>query len=75
MTQYVDGEEEQLELTEPLVANARIELARLVRTPIPDHVTQLLRWLARESFRLGYQHAHERNTVNKDLWPEEEVTR
>lgn len=68
-TQYVDGEEEQLELAEPLVRHAVRELARASKTPVPDHVRELFAWLAREAFRLGYQHAHERNTLKKGLRP------
>lgn len=75
MSHYVDGEEEQLELTDPLVDNARRELAKIMKRPIPDPLTQLLQWLARESFRLGYQHAHDRSTLIANLWPDDEVTK
>jgi hypothetical protein len=75
VSQYVDGEEEQLRLTDPLVDNARRELARLMKRPIPDSMTQLLNWLARESFRLGHQHAHDRSTLIADLWSDDEVTK
>lgn len=70
-TQYVDGEEEQLELAKPLVRHAVHELARASKTPVPDHVRELLMWLAREAFRLGYQHAHDRNTLKQELRPDE----
>ena len=75
MTQYVEGEEEQLLLTEPLVHQAVAEFAKLAKRPVPDRIAELLHWLARESFRLGYQHAHDRNTIQKDLWPSDEVTK
>jgi len=74
-TQYVDGEEEQLALAEPLVNDAVRQLARFSRTPVPDHVRELLRWLAREAFRLGYQHAHDRSTLRNGLFPKDEVTK
>ena len=67
-TQYVEGEEEQLLLTDQLVREAQTEFARLAKRPVPERVTQLLHRLARESFRLGYQHAHDRHTVRADPW-------
>lgn len=73
-TQYVEGEEEQLEYVEPFVQTAIHELARLYRQPVPDRAAQLLRWIAREAFRLGHQHAHDKNTVADELWPTDEVT-
>jgi hypothetical protein len=74
-TKYVDGEEEQLELTAQIVREAQAEIVKLTRRPIPEHVRQLLMRLSRESFRLGFKHAHDRNTLKAELWPEEEVTR
>lgn len=74
-TQYVEGEEEQLELAEPLVQQAVLEFAKLSRKPVPEHVRELLKWLARESFRLGYSHAHDRNTMRNGLFPKDEVTK
>jgi hypothetical protein len=74
-TQYVDGEEEQLGLAEPLVRQGQRQLAAIYRRPVPDEVVELLRWIARESFRLGYGHAHDRNTMPEELWPEDEVTK
>lgn len=75
MSNHIDGEEEQLELAEPLIQQAIGEFAKLSRRPVPDRVAELLRWIARQCFRLGYQHAHERNTVKDNLWPHEEVTK
>lgn len=74
-TQYVDGEEEQLELAKPLVRHAVHELARASKTPVPPHTRELLMWLAREAFRLGYSHAHARNTLKEELRPDDEVTK
>jgi hypothetical protein len=63
LSEYVDGEQEQLELLTPLLREASRQIARTMRTPLNLEATECLRWLAREAFRLGYQHAHERNTV------------
>jgi len=57
---YIDGEEEQLELLEPLLAAALMQLARTPRQS--PQTRDALAWIAREAFRLGYQHAHERST-------------
>lgn len=74
-TQYVEGEEERLALADPMVERAFVELARMTRAPVPEQARDLLRWIAREAFRLGYSHAHERSTVKDDLWPNDEVTK
>ena len=68
-TQYVDGEEEQLA---PVVARSVSTLAKITKTPVPDHVRELLQWLAREAFRRGYSHAHDRSTLKDGLRPDEE---
>lgn len=73
-SQYVDGEEEQLHLVQPLIMQAKRELATLFRRPVPDRAEELLNWVAREAFRLGHQHAHDRNTLREDLWPDDEIT-
>jgi hypothetical protein len=62
MSKHVEGEEEQLNLLVPVLREASRQLARAVRTPLNLEATEGLRWLAREAFRLGYNHAHERNT-------------
>lgn len=59
---YIDGEEEQLELLEPLLRAAQMQMAHVMRRPATPDVRECLLWVAREAFRLGYQHAHERNT-------------
>jgi len=68
---HIDGEEEQVELLSPLLREASRQLAKQARSPLTAEAVECLRWLAREAFRLGYQHAHERNTVNapEDEWP------
>jgi hypothetical protein len=58
---YIDGEEEQMELLAPITASAAKELGYLMRMP-PKAVADCLAWVAREAFRLGYQHAHSRST-------------
>jgi len=62
MRRHVDGEEEQLSLLDPMLREANRQLARRMRTPLTEDANECLRWLAREAFRLGFQHAHERNT-------------
>jgi hypothetical protein len=69
MSQHVDGEEEQFDLLLPLLREASKQIAADMRTPLRPKSTECLRWLAREAFRLGYQHAHSRNTKPA---PEEE---
>lgn len=69
-TQYVDGEEEQLDTIEPFIAEGQRRLAQLYRRPVPAEATELLRWIAREAFRVGHQHAHDRHTVRADPWAE-----
>jgi hypothetical protein len=69
MSQHVDGEEEQVAAIEPLHRAAMTELARWAQRPVNEAVIEMLRWLARESFRAGYRHAHERSTVSRELWP------
>ena len=71
MSMHVDGEEEQIDQIEPLHRAALTELSRWGQRPVSKHVIDLLRWLARESFRAGYRHAHERSTVVADLWPKD----
>jgi hypothetical protein len=70
MSKYVDGEQEQLELIEPLVRTAKTELAMTIRRPLPESVDELLNWIAREAFRLGHEYAHSKKTVADDLWPD-----
>lgn len=70
MSQHVDGEEA---LYEPLLTQAKVHLSKLTRLPVPDTTRRLLEWLARESFRAGFQHAHSRTTVKDELRPQEEV--
>lgn len=62
MSKHVEGEEEQLQLLLPLEREASRQLARIMRQPLTTGGTECLAWLAREAFRLGYQHAHSRNT-------------
>lgn len=70
MSEHIDGEEEKYE---PLFNQAKTYFAKLTRAPIAGATIKMLEWLARESFRAGYQHAHSRTTVRDDLWPDEEV--
>lgn len=58
---HIDGAEEQLELLEPILTAAARELGYLMHLP-PTAVADCLAWVARESFKLGYQHAHSRST-------------
>lgn len=67
----MDGEDEQLDLLEPVLREASRQLARRLRTPLNHDATECLRWLSREAFRLGFQHAHERSTLKV---PDEEST-
>lgn len=71
MSRYVDGEQEQLELLTPVLREASRKLAADMRQPLRPLSTECLRWLAREAFRLGFQHAHSRETVKV---PNEEST-
>jgi DNA polymerase III epsilon subunit-like protein len=68
VSEHVDGEEEQLEALAPRIRNVSATFALLARRPIPDAVLSSLEWLAREAFRLGYQHAHSRHTIKHDLF-------
>lgn len=63
MSKHVDGEEEQLQMLEPVLREASKQLAKTMRQPLTVASIECLRWLAREAFRLGHQHAHERSTV------------
>lgn len=56
---HIDGEEEQLDLLEPIVRSAMVQIAK---SPSLDTLHECLMWVAREAFRLGYQHAHSRST-------------
>ena len=59
----IDGEDEQLALLSPFLREANRQLAMQTRSPLTAEGVECLRWLAREAFRLGFQHAHDRNTV------------
>lgn len=64
MTSHIEGEEEQLEAVEPLIVAAMIGVREITGAQSDlDHVEQAIRWLARESFRLGNRHAHKRSTA------------
>lgn len=71
-TKYVEGEEEQLAM---LLSMAVRALAKQSRTPVPQDTRELLQWLAHESFRRGYSHAHTRSTLKDDLSPDDEGTK
>lgn len=71
-SQYVEGEEEQLAM---LLSMAVRTMAKQSRTPVPQDTRELLQWLARESFRRGYNHAHTRTTLKDELSPDEDVTK
>ena len=74
MSEHVDGEEEQLQRLQQQVRGAVNTWVLHARRPAPIAVVHGLEWLVREAFRAGYRHAHNRHTVVRDLWAEDEVT-
>jgi hypothetical protein len=74
VSEHVDGEQEQLERLQSLVRGAVNTWVLHARRPAPEPVVRSIEWLVREAFRAGYRHAHDRHTVVRDLWAEDEVT-
>jgi hypothetical protein len=74
VSEHVDGEEEQLQRLQTIVRGAVNTWVLHARRPAPIAVVHGLEWLVREAFRAGYRHAHDRRTVVRNLWTDDEVT-
>jgi hypothetical protein len=55
--------DEELATLAPLIQNVANELARSYRSPTMTDARKCLQWLARQACRLGYQDAHNRETL------------